>query len=311
MLTADQLTRRKQGIGASEVGAILGLSKWKTALDVYMDKLGLTDPSGDSEAAEWGHRLEEPIAKKYAAAFPGAILDTSDTVAHPDYLWALATPDRIVHADDQRWLLEIKTREAHTAGEFGEPGTDQVPYDVAVQCQWQMFVTGHSRCDVALLVNGRRFSVYHLTADTDIQRTLFERVQDFWVNHVQAQVPPDVVAQDNPSIVRLFPTHAGPMLDGTLDDLTSLKHIAAAKAQVKEIEKEIAEREAKLKLRIGTAEGLLFPDGSKVTWKSNKDSEIVDHKGIVQKLNPPAELLAAFTTTKPGARVLRITVKEG
>lgn len=316
MLTADQLARRKQGIGASEVGAILGLSKYRTALDVYMDKLGLTEPSEDSEAAEWGHRLEPVIADKYALAYPGTVLVASDTVGHQEHPWALATPDRLVYQNGDKWLLEIKTREAHTAGEFGEPGTDEVPHEVAVQCQWQMFVTGLGRCDVALLVNGRRFTVYHLTSDAEIQQTLFATVERFWRDHVLAQEPPSVVAQDNPTLAKLFPKQTGTMLDGTLDDLALVKDIADLKSEAKALDLNINEREAQVKLRIGLAEGLTFPNGSKATWKANKDSEVTDWKAIAAEYlrqmdgTEQSATLAAHTTTKPGARVLRISVKE-
>ena len=323
MLTADQHARRKQGIGASEVGAILGLSKYKTALDVYMDKLGLTEPSEDSEAAEWGHRLEPVIAQKYQAQYPGVLLEECDTRAHPDHPWALATPDRLAYDAVEEWLVEIKTREDRTAGEFGEPGTDQVPHDVLVQCQWQIFVTGKRRCDVALLVNGRRFSVYTIPADRDLQTSLRDQVQDFWLNHVLAQVPPDVTAQDNPTLARLFPKHTGETLEGTAEDFAVLQQIASLKAQVKALEKNLDQNEAGLKLRIGENAGLTFPNGSKVTWTKNKDSEVVDYKKLAEDMAEKfaaalsvdaADLLDGYrikhTTTRPGARVLRLTVKE-
>ena len=36
---ADWLAVRRQGIGGSDVGAILGLDPWKGPLDVYVDKV--------------------------------------------------------------------------------------------------------------------------------------------------------------------------------------------------------------------------------------------------------------------------------
>lgn len=34
------LDRRRAGIGGSDVAALLGLSRWKTPLDVFLDKAG-------------------------------------------------------------------------------------------------------------------------------------------------------------------------------------------------------------------------------------------------------------------------------
>lgn len=323
MLTAEQHAKRRLGVGASDVGAILGLSKYKTPLDVYMEKLGLTPPSEDSEAAEWGHRLEPVIAQKYAAQHPGVLLYECDTVAHPLHPWALATPDRRPYTERDEWLLEIKTREDRTAGEFGEPGTDQVPYDVLVQCQWQMFVTVLKRCDVALLVNGRRFSVYTIHADAEIQNTLYERVRDFWHCHVLQQVPPDVTAQDNATLAKLFPRNTAPMLDGDAETFEIVGDIARRKAAVKKLEGEQDAFEAALKAKIGEAEGFTFPNGSKVTWTKNKDSQVTDWKAVALDLagtisGDPTKVdevldtyVPNYTTTKPGARVLRLNVKEG
>jgi len=54
-------------------------------------------------------------------------------------------------------------------------------------------------------------------------------------------------------------------------------------------------------------EVLLGPDGAKLaTWKSNKDSSKTDWEAIVKALDPPKHLVAAWTTTKPGARVFRV-----
>lgn len=310
MLTQAQQDRRRQGIGASEVGAILGLNRYKTALDVYLDKLGLTPPSEDSEAAEWGHRLEPVIAEKYAARHPEVSLQESDTVAHPEHSWALATPDRVVLGGKKRKLVEIKTREDRTAGEFGEPGTDQVPDEVLVQCQWQLFVTGAEEVDVALLVNGRRFSIYTIPADPELQQHTFDIVEGFWTRHVLAQVPPDVTAQDNKSIALLFPKDAAPMVEGTPEAFALAQAVQAAKDLVKAQEQCIDEAEAKLKLTIGANAGLSFPGGSKVTWRAAKDSEVVDWKAIVAALNVPPEVIAQHTTTRPGSRRFLVSLKE-
>ena len=39
MSNQDWLAFRKQGFGASEIGAILGLSEYKSALEVFYDKI--------------------------------------------------------------------------------------------------------------------------------------------------------------------------------------------------------------------------------------------------------------------------------
>lgn len=65
------LLARKQGIGGSDVAAILGVSPWKTILDIYNDKISsATEPddtlSSDIDVRHIGSMLEEPIATMFA-----------------------------------------------------------------------------------------------------------------------------------------------------------------------------------------------------------------------------------------------------
>ena len=66
-LTKQQLIARKQGIGGSDAAAILGLSQWKSPLDIFFDKLDTAEPMDNvsSPFMEWGNRLESAIVQKF------------------------------------------------------------------------------------------------------------------------------------------------------------------------------------------------------------------------------------------------------
>ena len=57
MTREEWLAARKQGIGGSDAGAILSMNPYKSAFDVYADKLGLTEPKPDTEAMRQGRDL--------------------------------------------------------------------------------------------------------------------------------------------------------------------------------------------------------------------------------------------------------------
>ena len=61
----DWLEARHDGIGGSDAAAIIGVDPYKSALEVYADKLGLTDGKKDTEAMAWGRRLEPLVAEAY------------------------------------------------------------------------------------------------------------------------------------------------------------------------------------------------------------------------------------------------------
>ena len=53
---AAWLKGRRTGIGGSDVAAVLGLNPWKTPLDVWNDKLGISEDKEMSEPAYWGRK---------------------------------------------------------------------------------------------------------------------------------------------------------------------------------------------------------------------------------------------------------------
>ena len=62
---AEWLKLRQIGIGGSDVAALLGISKWRTPLDVYRSKVEEPEEV-DNASMEWGRRLEPVIRQKYA-----------------------------------------------------------------------------------------------------------------------------------------------------------------------------------------------------------------------------------------------------
>ena len=67
-MSRDQwLAERKCGVGGSDVGKVLGVSEWGTAVDVWLEKTGRTAPVEQSEATWFGNEMEDSVARRYAA----------------------------------------------------------------------------------------------------------------------------------------------------------------------------------------------------------------------------------------------------
>lgn len=60
------LEERRSGIGGSDVAAVLGLSPYRTPLDLWEDKTGRARDWHQSESAYWGSTLEEVVAKEFS-----------------------------------------------------------------------------------------------------------------------------------------------------------------------------------------------------------------------------------------------------
>ena len=93
---AAWLEGRRTGIGGSDVAAVLGLNPWKTPLDVWNDKLGLSEDKGMSEPAYWGTVLEDTVAKEFQLRTGKRVQKVSHQFADPETPWAIANIDRAI-----------------------------------------------------------------------------------------------------------------------------------------------------------------------------------------------------------------------
>ena len=102
------LTQRKKGIGGSDIAAILGLSQFKTALDVYLSKT-TEQPELQGEHLYWGHALENPIIDRFVQDTGANVIRQPEMRRHPDYEWAIANADALIvdGAGTLQAILEI------------------------------------------------------------------------------------------------------------------------------------------------------------------------------------------------------------
>lgn len=293
------LDARRAGIGGSDVAPILGLSKWRSPLDVYLDKRGEGGADQDNEAMLWGRALEPVIRQQYAERTGRVVRLPESILVHPQHAFMLANVDGVT---DDRRVLEVKT--ARTGQEWGEPGTDEIPEAYALQVQHYLCVTGYQVADVAVLIGGSDFRLYEVEADADLQGMLVEAEAAFWQRVVDG-VPPDPVTFEDAR--RRY---------GSSDAAGEVVADAEAYAawadlcDVRRIAKEIDEREkaakAVLMRALGETGDTLTTDGKTLaTWKLAKAPMRFDTTAF--KTAHP-DLYAQFA--KPGEPSRRLLLKE-
>ena len=79
----EWLRKRKNYLGGSDLGAICGLSTYRTALDVYLDKTSDDIREETNAAMRWGNLLEDVVAKEYAEVTGQTIEIEPNTIYHP------------------------------------------------------------------------------------------------------------------------------------------------------------------------------------------------------------------------------------
>ena len=185
----EWLKARKLGVTGTDVGKIMGLSKWGSAQDVWEDKMGLKPPIDDNESMLWGRLLEPLVLSEYARRnCVNVIKPEGVTIGKED--WMIGSPDGIVIADDKSWQYGVEVKTTRSMKTFQV----NVPLDYEYQCRWYMMISDLPYWDVVALIQGSTYHEQRIQRDNDLEEEMIDRCRDFWFNNVMAKCPP------NPSV---------------------------------------------------------------------------------------------------------------
>lgn len=316
----DWKEARRKGIGGSDAAAILGLSPWKSAMDVWLEKMDLatevTDPSR-TFLLTLGTELEPVIAKLYSQETGRQLYKPMAPYVHPKYPVLRGNPDRLV-VDGLRGV-ELKTENQFT-NQFGEPGTDEVPFHYLVQCAHYMAVCDYPVWDVALLRGGATFSIYTIHRDLELEKDMREQLLAWWEKHIVGKEPPDVDGSGawKTYLRKKFPADILPVVEADKNILSTIDSLKSVRSILDKYEGVKDALENRLKLVIGEHEGIEGSFG-RITWKKSKDTSVTDwdavYSHIVMKFpdlaSQIADIVIEDTTLKPGSRRFLFKVKEG
>ena len=183
-ITEEQRQRRRKGIGSSDVPAILGLDTYRSASQVWAEKVHDLQPDETCEAAELGNMFE-PALVQWAASELGFPFAEPAEIEHRD---GIHRANLDGYSPQRRLGIEAKT-----VGLVG-PGDDIDQWDThnlipsarcIVQCQAQCYVAGLDVVYVPVLL-GRgvgRF-LMKVERDDDFIAAMVIRTTRFW-QHVE------------------------------------------------------------------------------------------------------------------------------
>ena len=174
---AAWLAQRRNGIGASDIAAVLGISPWKTPLQLYLDKRGELPPQEDAPQLRRGRMLEPLVLDFYADETGHQVTRQQECVVGAEP-WMMATLDGFDAIDNAP--VEAKTVNAFSAQEFGEHGSDEVPLHYSAQVHWQMMLTDASTGYLAALIGSDDFRIFTIQRDRDLELLLIARATEFW-----------------------------------------------------------------------------------------------------------------------------------
>lgn len=219
---------KPKNISASRGAGVLGLSKWTTPTEVWLQIMEDREPGfcagNNFELPEF----QESAALRWGLGFEDKVIDLSEKKQNQhiesrekefDVLNGIIT----CHVDgiyrDGGALHEGKTTNIRSyRNDWGEPGTDAIPRQYMVQVQHQMMCTNIRKCILSVLVfpvmqdeyeqDGIHvdavnkeswgdildemgfFHQYEIYADITLHRTMAEAYLDWWNDHVIGKTQP-------------------------------------------------------------------------------------------------------------------------
>lgn len=198
----EWLNYRRSGIGGSDAGAIAGLNPYKSSMSVYLDKTGQIEPVEQTDAMYWGTVLEKVVADEFTTRTNLKVRKNNTILRSEEYPFMIANIDRVVAGVQEG--LECKTTNVFNK-DLWKNGS--IPDVYMAQVQHYMAVTGYQAWWVAVLIGGNDFRYKRVERDDEFINLLVQLEQNFWCNHVEPQIMPEVdgSSASNEIINKMFP----------------------------------------------------------------------------------------------------------
>lgn len=266
----DWLRYRKCGITGTDAGAILGVNPYRSAFQVYHDKISDSIEDIDNEAMRQGRDLEEYVAQRFTEATGLKVRRANAIYQSETHPLLLADFDRLIVG--QKAGLECKTVSPFSADKWAD---DKIPAYYMAQINHYLAVSGFDCWYIAALIFGKGLVIHKITTDKEILDSLIAEEEHFWKYNVMPEIPPAPTGSDGDTqqINQMYGTaNANKTADlnavrGLLDKRQSLSD------QIEQLEQEKTAIEQKVKLEMqDAAYGTAL--GYKVSWISSESKRV-------------------------------------
>ncbi len=262
----EWLRLRRQGIGGSDASVVCGINRYKSPIELWLDKTDQLPYQEAGEAAYWGTILEPLVASEFTKRTGIEVNRQKQLLQSKEYPFMLANLDGICEdLDHGTCIFEAKTASAYKAGEW----EDTIPDEYMLQIQHYMAVTEYKGAYISVLIGGNTFKWRFIERDEELIAMLIQLESEFW-SYVQSETPPPLDGSDASVkfLADRFPNSV-PKSQIALPD-TAVNLIAeytAVSEQIKTVTEQKQKAENLLKEMLGDNE--IGTVGDKIiTWKS-------------------------------------------
>ncbi|MDD4112526.1 MAG: YqaJ viral recombinase family protein [Herbinix sp.] len=260
------LEYRNKGIGGSDVSILCGINKFKSIMQLWMEKSGMMplQPT-DSEVAYWGTVLEPIVKKEFTNRTGLKVRERKVMMQHPKYDFMLANVDGIVKdPKNGTCIFEAKTASTYKS----EQWKYGVPPEYQLQVQHYMAVTGYKKAYVAVLIGGNHFLYYEVQRDEGLIQPIIQIEKNFW-NCVKNRIPPDIDGSDASTeyLNSIFSKSRNVSIQLPIDTLDLVREYEETNERIKDLTNRKNEMANKMKVLLGENEEGVVGD-RKIKWIS-------------------------------------------
>lgn len=258
------LEYRRQGIGGSDASILCGINKYKSPVELWLDKTGQLPAQEAGEAAYWGTVLESVVRSEFTKRTGIEVQELHRLLQSESHPFMQTNLDGICeHPQLGTCIFEAKTASAYKTNEW----EDSIPDEYMLQIQHYMAVTGFGGTYIAVLIGGNTFKWRFVERDEQLISMLIKLESDFW-NHVQSKTPPPM---DGSSAAAKFLAERYPnsiktqiALPNSASELVQQYH--EADVQLKEFTEQKQQAENCLKELLGNNESGVVENYT-ISWK--------------------------------------------
>jgi len=184
----EWLVYRRFGVGGSDASVVCGVNKYKSAVELWLEKTGQQAPEDAGEAAYWGTKMESLVRDEFTLRTGLKVIQVKKILQSKDYPFMLASLDGVCHCPVHgKCIFEAKTANAFKAGEWEN---DTVPHEYILQVQHYLSVTGYNGAYIAVLIGGNTFQWTFVPRNEEIISKLINAERDFWLLVQNNMSPP-------------------------------------------------------------------------------------------------------------------------
>lgn len=178
---------RNRGIGGSDIGAILGVNKYRSMVDVFIDKTQGSKFEGN-QYTYWGNKLEDVIREEFSLknASKFEVFKIDYTMKYQNLV---ANVDGIVRNIEtgEYGVLEIKTANGFSINDWSD---GEVPKSYYAQVVHYLAVTGFKFAIIVVLIGGNDYREILIQRNEEEIKYIVESVNNFWNEYILTDTIP-------------------------------------------------------------------------------------------------------------------------